>query len=391
MASSSCVEDSGVVVQMISEEKGRGLIATRDFLKGETLFREKPMVSCQFAWNSAYGYKACHHCMEPLETTQENVTRLTGNPNLLLPNTECCSTRPAFHVSCPACDIKYCSQACLDEAIETYHKTLCVGTSVDHPLISLMDMWKTFHYPPESTSIMLLARILATICQAEPGRREEVVQKYTNLIHDVVDKKANFCHKLMGEQFASQIEILRGGMSQVFGSDPSVQWFLTPDGFDSLLALVGRNGQGVGTSPLSQWVKQTEKLRISPKEKKQLDLLIDKIYEEIDQHAGPFLNNDGSGLFYLQSTINHSCDPNSVVEFPFNNHELVVNATKNISAGEEIYICYLDECDSERSRHSRQKMLQENYLFQCQCQKCRSQQDEPDVTSDEEMSDEDSS
>ena len=67
----------------------------------------------------------------------------------------------------------------------------------------------------------------------------------------------------------------------------------------------------------------------------------------------------------------------------------VVNATRNISAGEEIYISYLDECDQERSRHSRQKMLGENYLFVCNCDKCVSQQDEDDVTSEEEMSDDD--
>jgi hypothetical protein len=85
--------ESGVVVQVISESKGRGLVATREFVKGETLFREKPMVSCQFSWNVDYGYKACHNCMEPLETAQENVTRLSGNPNLILPYPDCCTTR----------------------------------------------------------------------------------------------------------------------------------------------------------------------------------------------------------------------------------------------------------------------------------------------------------
>ena len=112
-------------------------------------------------------------------------------------------------------------------------------------------------------------------------------------------------------------------MANVFGSVESVKWFLTPEGFDSLLALVGRNGQGVGTSPLSQWVKRVEHLQVSSDEKRQLDKLIDQVYEEIDSHAGSFLNNDGSGLYFLQSSINHSCDPNAVVEFPFNNHELV--------------------------------------------------------------------
>ena len=92
MAESSAIE-SGVIVQVISEEKGRGLIATRDFVKGETLFREKPMVSCQFSWNAEYGYRCCHNCMEPLETAQENVIRLSGNSNLLLPYTDSCTTR----------------------------------------------------------------------------------------------------------------------------------------------------------------------------------------------------------------------------------------------------------------------------------------------------------
>ncbi len=58
-------------------------------------------------------------------------------------------------------------------------------------------------------SIMLLARTLATIIQAESGKQEEVVQKFMSLIHDVADEKVNICHKLMGEQFASQIEVLR--------------------------------------------------------------------------------------------------------------------------------------------------------------------------------------
>ena len=67
----------------------------------------------------------------------------------------------------------------------------------------------------------------------------------------------------------------------------------------------------------------------------------------------------------------------------------MVNATRNISAGEEVFISYLDECDADRSRHSRQKTLLENYLFSCDCDKCQNQQDDPDVTSEEEMSDED--
>lgn len=42
-----------------------------------------------------------------------------------------------------------------------------------------------------------------------------------------------------------------------------------------------------------------------------------------------------------------------------------------------------------RSRHSRQKELKENYLFNCTCSKCEAQKNEPDVTSDEEEEDDD--
>ena len=78
--------DDNVLVQQINEYKGRGLFALRDFRKGETLFREKPIVSSQFSWNRVYGYKCCHHCLEPLETANENVVRLANDPNIVLQN-----------------------------------------------------------------------------------------------------------------------------------------------------------------------------------------------------------------------------------------------------------------------------------------------------------------
>ena len=98
------------------------------------------MVSAQFSWNSSAGYKACHLCMEPLETAQENVSRLTGDPNVLLPNTQCCVTRVSFHTTCPLCGVAYCSKDCLEDAWISFHETLCVRANPPdsaHPLIQL--------------------------------------------------------------------------------------------------------------------------------------------------------------------------------------------------------------------------------------------------------------
>ena len=165
---------------------------------------------------------------------------------------------------------------------------------------------------------------------------------------------------------------------------------MTSEGFRSLFALIGTNGQGIGTSSFAAWVKNVEELTISETDKKNVDELIDELYSKLEDTVGQFLNNEGSGLYSLQSKINHSCSPNAEIRFPYSNHILQVIALKPIKLNEEICISYLDECILERSRYSRQKYLQENYLFLCECEKCAEQIGDPNQTSDEEdESDED--
>ena len=122
---------------------------------------------------------------------------------------------------------------------------------------------------------------------------------------------------------------------------------------------------------------------------KAFEVFLDQLYEKLDEVSGSFLDNEGSGLFVTQSLCNHSCDPNSESRFPNNNFVLNLVATRDIAKDEEILISYLDECRLERSRHSRQKALMENYLFVCKCTKCLDESSQPDVTSDEEEDDDD--
>lgn len=49
------------------------------------------------------------------------------------------------------------------------------------------------------------------------------------------------------------------------------------------MALVGTNGQGIGTSPLSRWVRNCDALEISAEEREKLDQLIDNIYDQLDK------------------------------------------------------------------------------------------------------------
>lgn len=49
------------------------------------------------------------------------------------------------------------------------------------------------------------------------------------------------------------------------------------------MALVGTNGQGVGTSPFSEWVKKVSELELAAYEKQHLESFIDKLYEDMNE------------------------------------------------------------------------------------------------------------
>ncbi|CAK1585579.1 unnamed protein product [Parnassius mnemosyne] len=376
----------GFEIRTSNSKKGKGLFATKKYDVGDVILEEDPLVSCQFAWNAAYRYLACDYCMRPLETPEQNVRRLSCKPDIVLPHASCFDINLENVTTCDQCGILYCSEDCKQRAYEAFHRTLCYDTSdAQHPVMVLLETWKQMHYPPETTSVMLLVRILAFIEQSSnPSAAAATVKQFC---HRTVNEDAELVHKLLGEQFTEQLNTLRELTANVINGD-HVEQFLTPEGFCSLMALVGTNGQGIGTSPLALWVNSVLEITMSDDERQQLDLFIDKLYQYVEEESGTFLNTEGSGLFCLQSACNHSCDPNAESSFPYGNHRIQLKAIKQIMPGDEICISYLDECSLQRSRHSRQKELAQNYLFVCWCERCLSQASQPDCTSEEDMSDE---
>ncbi|XP_044150841.1 SET and MYND domain-containing protein 5 [Bufo gargarizans] len=383
-----CVEPMparrAVEIRFINSGKGRGLFAARSIRKGDTIFQEKPLVSAQFQWNALYRYRACDHCLRSLETAEENAQRLSANVHVTLPYPELCSVQNGLHQQCPQCQVSYCSAECLRAAREQYHQVLCLGSSRDnpqHPLNKLEDAWRNIHYPPETASIMLMARMVASVKQAKD--KDWWPQLFSQFCSKTANEEEEIVHKLLGDKFKGQLDHLRRLFMEALYEERVSRWF-TPDGFRSLFALVGTNGQGIGTSSLSQWVHACDALELPTEERERLDALIDQLYKDIEKETGEFLNCEGSGLYMLQSCCNHSCVPNAEASFPDNNYLLHLTALEDIQPGEEICISYLDCCQRERSRHSRHKALRENYLFVCSCPKCLSQSEDPDVTSEEE-------
>lgn len=379
--------DINVEVCIISEKKNRGIVAKRNLAQDEIIFTEKPLVSAQFTWNEFYQYKACEYCMRPLETTEENIARLTEDRNFKLPYLkEFCSVDKSKFVQCSNCQIEYCSEECRQNAFNSYHQTLCLGKdrfNENHPVNRLLETWRQIHLPPETTTIMLVLKLVAIIKQSQD--KNSIIQKLLKFESNLTN--GNMKHKLTGENFFYQVELLRQQLYEIFVNYLYVKEcepMFSDYGFKQLFGLIGRNSQGIGTSPLSQWVNTCTKSLENDKSKlKKFNKYLDKLYDRLDKYAGQFLNSEGSALFELQSCANHSCNPNAEIVFKNNNNEVSLKALGDIHQGEEITISYLDECSLTRSRHSRQKILKENYLFLCDCDKCLSEKNQKDETSDE--------
>ncbi|XP_059761303.1 histone-lysine N-methyltransferase SMYD3 isoform X1 [Balaenoptera ricei] len=89
----------------------------------------------------------------------------------------------------------------------------------------------------------------------------------------------------------------------------------------------------------------------------------------------------GVGLYPSMSLLNHSCDPNCSIVF--NGPHLLLRAVRDIEAGEELTICYLDMLMTSEER---QKQLRDQYCFDCDCFRCQTQDKDADMlTGDEQV------
>jgi hypothetical protein len=367
--------------------KGRGLFAKTNIKEGDIILEELPLVSAQFLWNATCRYAACDHCMRSLETAEQMARRLTGNSSLVLPHPEVCEEKPENYTTCSYCPAVYCCVECRQLAWHDYHEVICPRSSdIAESLENLKEAWKSIHYPPESCSIMLVVRMLAKIKQS--SNKTELMNQFNTMCSASVNEEEDIIHKLLGHKFKSQLDMLVALIPSFLMSEETQHW-LTPAGFRSLIALIGTNGQGIGTSSLGLWVSKCEDIQMTDDDRAALNTFTDQVYDMIHEVTGDFLDCEGSGLYLMQSSCNHSCGPNAEVEFTKGNYSLTLRAKKAIAANEEIFICYLDECDRERSRHSRQKVLRENYLFNCTCGKCMFQAGDASCTSEEDDEDED--
>lgn len=84
---------------------------------------------------------------------------------------------------------------------------------------------------------MLIVRLMARILQAP--NREIATQQALQFCHQAVNDDKDLTHKLLEEKFAKDLSCLYELFVAAVPHD-GIEQFLTPEGFQSLLALIGK-------------------------------------------------------------------------------------------------------------------------------------------------------
>ncbi|CAG8663609.1 6327_t:CDS:2, partial [Paraglomus occultum] len=89
----------------------------------------------------------------------------------------------------------------------------------------------------------------------------------------------------------------------------------------------------------------------------------------------------GAGFYRVASYLTHSCEPNTEITFPKDNHKLSLVAISSIKAGDQLRVSYIPVGD--RDVNNRRSELEAKWKFRCMCQKCVSEESVPSETDDE--------
>ncbi|EJD45641.1 SET domain-containing protein [Auricularia subglabra TFB-10046 SS5] len=74
-----------------------------------------------------------------------------------------------------------------------------------------------------------------------------------------------------------------------------------------------------------------------------------------------------SAVMQIMSRANHSCAPNTSFNWEWQKYQATYTALRDIAAGEEITVSYIDD---KKPKSERRKELKEKYFFKCTCERC---------------------
>lgn len=360
--------------------KGRSLIATKDILPGELLVKEDAFVSVLNPGE-----------MPPLRAGLESRwdTRVT--------NGDLCCHRCLKHtlatVPCDGCSYaKYCSQECMQQAWDLYHREEC-------PLGGLLLTLGVFCHVALRATLLArcedVGKVTRKLCD-EISNRDICSPESKNLVQTL-------SHDLGGESEKNggtvEPPIPGCDVNGKYGSNYNAVLHLLPHTQNHgpehkflcalSVAALCRQLEAASLQTRTTSLKSSQpKAAVVPAMRPELHgwgvaMLRHMLQLQCNAQAITTIQQTGSkesiitdsrqvrlatGIFPVVSLLNHSCSPNTSVSFV--STVATIRASQQIGKGQEILHCYGPH-ESRMGVAERQRKLRSQYFFDCTCLACQ--------------------
>ena len=296
---------------------------------------------------------------------------------------------------CPGgCDAQFCSPECARHAWDTYHCLLCPG---ERGMASDKAQLRSFraHARRSNDIFFLAAKVVAIVAlraQAALGGPQEAAgaseaQRFEALQHAWTPCAA--AHRLPwhacvamppdvlpsgAASFRDSLRRLADASRRRLAGALGAQAALFPALFheDTFAHAIGmfelNNLDVVVESPVERYFLHVDDLPEGSQERQDAMQVSQPLLDALD--AGYATHLDGTGFFPLVACINHSCDPSlaSTKGEKDVDGRAVLVATRDIAAGEELYMSYIDASEGSSPGQRRQELR--DYGFVCACSRC---------------------
>ncbi|KAG0212366.1 hypothetical protein B0O80DRAFT_90496 [Mortierella sp. GBAus27b] len=288
----------------------RGLVATRAFAAGETIYTEAPLISSLEP--SLEGKDFCHFCLRQIVNEEAKV-----------PCLKCA-------------DVVFCSTECRVSAAQEFHDVLCTkgSESTTSPERSLHVYTKTTrNVVPE-----LLAKFLVRMV-FEASQNSGV--EYNSFDH--MERLRHVEISLSAEE-ENEMELVKGAL----GSNiPGIDEFITEERYLQMKGRLLYNLYGVSTSLYGN----TEVEPLPDRNRSVRDAPV-----------------TGVGFYRVSSYLMHSCEPNVKIVFSELDHKVALVTTREVKAGDELLVGYIQ--NGGLSTEQRRLELFNKYRLRCMCPLC---------------------
>lgn len=409
---------------------GLGLRAARAFARGDVVYRERPAVFMQSGWSSRVA-PACLNCgmltggrlcvlLQQTRTAcgQEQVPEAASAPLLeqsgLLEDERFSLPAP---VPCESagCTAVFCSNTCREAQLSRgHHRVICATVTPEQ-----RSAWIEFclHADTHHDTFKLAGLVVAqAICDVEAGdasvpealarytgyttkpwpelvvehardrsswveRRWDILRTSHSLLTEVILRAPEGLGELLSvEGYAKLVGMLDLVAKDLERPNPvdvrlksvledlpaQLRTELSKFSIAWMRARTAAHEAAEQTSPESS-DEEGEEEEPGTSEPKVIDLV------SLSKKAAalPVLPGfEGFGLVRAVALTNHSCESNLDVVPSVYNADVVALACRDVSAGEELFMGYIDDDDS---RSVRQRTLLSRYNFECQCTRCEAE------------------